>query len=297
VWPMIAIGWVISLAQRGAACMGRLAEILDVPAVAPEGPDAPRPAGRIEVRDLTFSYGDGRDPALSGVSFTIEPGARVAVVGATGSGKSTLASLLLKLYEAPPGTIFIDGQDLAAIPAGPLRRVVGAAPQDIFLFSDTLRANIAFGAVGEPPDEAVEAAARLSRIAEDAARFPNGLDQMVGERGVTLSGGQKQRVALARAAVRDPSILLLDDALSSVDAHTEREVLLSLRAFMKGRTSVLITHRMAVALDADRVIVLDAGRVVEQGTPAALVAKGGPFAAMVERQKLADALDGIGNGR
>ncbi len=296
VFPMIAIGWVIALAQRGAACMGRLTEILDEPPVPPDGPDAPRPAGRIEVRDLTFSNGDGRDPALRGVSFTIEPGSRVAVVGATGSGKSTLASLLLKLYEAPPGTIFVDGRDLATLPARPLRRALGAAPQDIFLFSDTLKANIAFGALDDPPDAAVEAAARLSKIAEDSARFPNGLNQMIGERGVTLSGGQKQRVALARAAIRDPAILLLDDALSSVDAHTEREVLLSLRAFLKGRTSVLITHRMAVALDADRVIVLDAGRVVEQGPPATLLVAGGLFAAMVERQKLADALDGDGSG-
>jgi ATP-binding cassette subfamily B multidrug efflux pump len=297
VWPMIAIGWVISLAQRGAACMGRLAEILDEPPAPADGPVIPRPSGRLEFRNLTFSYGDGRDPALAGVSFTIEAGSRVAIVGATGSGKSTIASLLLKLYEAPPGSIFVDGTDLAAMPAAPLRRAMGPAPQDIFLFSDTLRANIAFGAaVDEPTAEAVEAAARLSRIAEDAVRFPNGLDQRIGERGVTLSGGQKQRVALARAAVRDPAILVLDDALSSVDAHTEKEVLAGLRQFMKGRTSILITHRMAVALEADRVIVLDAGRVAEQGTPAELVARKGAFAAMVERQKLADAIEGNGNG-
>jgi len=300
VWPMIAIGWVIAMAQRGAACMGRLAEILDEPAqlespgLALKGGEA-TPSGRIEFRNLTFSYDPGRDPALRGVTFTVEPGSRVSVVGATGSGKSTIASLLLKLYEAPPGTLFIDGRDIAAMPTSPLRHALGAAPQDIFLFSDTLSANIAFGAVDEPDRARIESAAKLSRIAEDAVRFPDGLDQRIGERGVTLSGGQKQRVALARAAVRDPSILVLDDALSSVDAHTEREVLESLRAFMKGRTSVLITHRMAVALDADRVIVLDAGQVVEQGTPAELIARGGLFAAMVERQKLADALDANGN--
>jgi len=297
VWPMIAIGWVFAMAQRGAACMGRLAEILDEKPVPADEAGTPPPAGRIEFRDLTFSYGDGRDPALRGVSFTIEPGSRVAIVGATGSGKSTIASLLLKLYDAPPGTIFIDGRDLSTVPAAPLRRALGAAPQDIFLFSDTLSANIAFGAVGEPARGAVESAAKLSRIAEDAVRFPDGLDQKIGERGVTLSGGQKQRVALARAAVRDPSILLLDDALSSVDAHTEREVLVSLKAFMKGRTSVLITHRMAVALDADRVVVLEGGQVVEQGAPAELVARAGVFAAMVERQKLAEALDSDGTGR
>ncbi|HKS16193.1 MAG TPA: ABC transporter ATP-binding protein, partial [Planctomycetota bacterium] len=199
VWPMIAIGWVFAMSQRGAACMGRLAEILDVPPAPAEGPESPRPVGRIEFRDLTFSYGDGRDPALRGVSFAIEPGSRVAIVGATGSGKSTLASLLLKLYDAPAGTIFVDGRDLETIPTAPLRRAIGPAPQEIFLFSDTLRANIAFGAAGEPSREAVEAAARLSRIADDAVRFPDGLDQRIGERGVTLSGGQKQRVALARA--------------------------------------------------------------------------------------------------
>jgi len=295
VWPMIAIGWVVALAQRGAACMGRLAEILDEPP-APNGDcsTGPAKAGRIEVRDLTFSYGDGRDPALRGVTFAIEPGRRVAIVGATGSGKSTLASLLLKLYEPPPGTVFVDGRDITTIPASPLRRIMGSAPQDVFLFSDTLRANIAFGALDEPAPGAVEASAALSRIAADAERFPDKLDQRIGERGVTLSGGQKQRVALARAAIRDPQILLLDDALSSVDAHTEQEVLASLREFMKGRTSILITHRMAVALDSDRVIVLEGGKVAEQGAPGELLAKPGLFSAMVDRQKLADELDGNG---
>jgi len=295
VWPMIAIGWVVALAQRGAACMGRLAEILDEPP-APDGDGSTGPAraGRIEVRNLTFSYGDGRDPALRDVSFAIEPGSRVAVVGATGSGKSTLASLLLKLYEPPPGTVFVDGRDITTIPASPLRRVVGSAPQDVFLFSDTLRANIAFGALDEPVDGAVESAAHLSRIAADAERFPDKLDQRIGERGVTLSGGQKQRVALARAAIRNPQILILDDALSSIDAHTEQEVLSSLREFMKGRTSILITHRMAVALDADWVIVFDGGKVAEQGQPGDLLGKPGLFAAMVDRQKLADELDGNG---
>ncbi|HEY3226264.1 MAG TPA: ABC transporter ATP-binding protein [Planctomycetota bacterium] len=295
VWPMIAIGWVVALAQRGAACMGRLAEILDEPP-APDGDGSAGPAraGRIEVRDLTFSYGDGRDPALRGVSFAIEPGSRVAIVGATGSGKSTLAALLLKLYEPPPGTLFVDGRDITTIPASPLRRVVGSAPQDVFLFSDTLRANIAFGALDQPADGAVESAARLSRIAADAERFPDKLDQRIGERGVTLSGGQKQRVALARAAIRDPQILVLDDALSSIDAHTEQEVLSSLREFMKGRTSILITHRMAVALDSDWVIVLDGGKVAEQGPPGDLLGRPGLFAAMVDRQKLADELDGNG---
>jgi ATP-binding cassette subfamily B protein len=291
VWPMIAIGWVIAMAQRGAACMGRLVEILDEPP-SPETPISDgQVAGRIEFRRLSFSYGDGREPALRDVSFTIEPGRRVAVVGRTGSGKSTLVALLLKLYEAPPGTLFIDGQDITALSTDRLRRHVGPVPQDIFLFSDTLRSNIAFGALDDAAPEAVEKAARLSRIAGDAERFPDRLDQMIGERGVTLSGGQKQRVALARAAVRNPSILVLDDALSSVDSETEREILSSLRDFMKGRTSIVVTHRMGAALDADRVLVLDEGRLIEQGSPSELLALGGVFTAMVERQRLADELE------
>ncbi|MBI4563195.1 MAG: ABC transporter ATP-binding protein [Planctomycetes bacterium] len=292
VWPMIGLGWVFHLAQRGAACMGRIAEILDEPPAANgEAPPAGPPAtGRVEFRGLTFSYGDGREPALRNVSFTVEPGRRVALVGRTGSGKSTVLAILLKLYDPPRGTVFIDGVDVVDLRAGILRSRIGAVPQDIFLFSDTLRANIEFGARGELSAEDVERAARFSRIATDAVRFPDKLDQMIGERGVTLSGGQKQRLALARAIARDPALLLLDDALSSVDAHTEQEILADLRGFMKGRTSILVTHRMAPILDADAVVVLDEGRVVEVGRPDELLRRGGWFAAMCERQRLAEEL-------
>lgn len=291
VWPMIAIGWVFSLAQRGAACMGRLTEILDEPPAPGAGSADGAPfSGQIEARRLTFSYGDGRPPALREVSFLFQPGWRVGIVGRTGSGKSSLGSLLTRTYEPPPGTLFIDGRDVTEIPTERLRRHIGAVPQDLFLFSDTLRQNIGFGAAGTPAPGSVEAAAKLSRIDQDAARFPDGLDQLVGERGVTLSGGQKQRTALARAAIREPSILVLDDALSSVDSGTEREILEGLRAFAKGRTTLLITHRMGPVLDCDHVLVMDEGRVAESGPPAELLRSGGLFTRMVERQRLADEL-------
>lgn len=292
VWPMIAIGWVFSLAQRGAACMGRLTELLDErPAPGPDGPADGAPfAGQIEARNLTFAYGDGRAPALKDVSFLIKPGWRVGIVGRTGSGKSSLGALLTRTYEPPPGALFLDGRDVTEIPTERLRRHIGAVPQDLFLFSDTLRNNIAFGAVADPEPAAVEAAARLSRIGEDAARFPAGLDQLIGERGVTLSGGQKQRTALARAAIREPAILVLDDALSSVDSGTEREILEGLRAYARGRTTLLITHRMGPVLECDHVLVLDEGRVAESGPPGDLLRRGGLFARMVERQRLADEL-------
>ncbi len=291
VWPMIAIGWVVNLAQRGAACLGRLTEILDLPA-APgvDGPDDRTPvAGALEIRDLTFAH-DGQEgaPALRGVSFRVEPGSRVGIVGRTGSGKSTLLSLLVRDYEPPPGTIFLDGRDLVTIPVDRLRRHVAGVPQDVFLFSDSLRANIAFGAVGDAAPAVVEEAARISRIAADAERFPGRLDQVVGERGVTLSGGQKQRTALARAIARDPAVLLLDDALSAVDARTEREILGELGAWAKGRTSIIVTHRLAAILDCDLVVVLEDGRVAESGPPSELLRRGGAFARLAERQRIAE---------
>jgi ATP-binding cassette subfamily B protein len=256
---------------------------------------------------------------LHGVDLSVRPGESVAIVGRTGSGKTTLLHLIARLYEPTEGTIALGGVPAERWPRGLFRRRFGNVPQETFLFSDTIRANIAFGfdddgadpragaagtgaagvaaPIAPARDAGLERAAQRAGLGPDLAGFPAGLETILGERGVTLSGGQKQRVALARAAVREPAILLLDDALSSVDAHTEREVLASLRHFMKDRTSVLITHRMAVALDAERVIVLDAGRVLEQGAPADLLARRGAFAAMVERQKLADALDSDGTGR
>ena len=295
VWPMIAIGWVVGVVQRGVACLGRLVEIFDA---VPEVDDARAVAGSppvpsIEARQLTFAYAADRAPALLDVSFRIEAGERVAVVGRTGSGKSTLVSLLLRLYRVPDGALFVGGRDVNTIPLRDLRASIGAVPQDLFLFSAPLRENIAFGtASGAATDEEVRRASEISRLTADLEKFPGGLDQVIGERGVTLSGGQKQRAALARALVREPGILVLDDALSSVDADTEESIRERLAAYVKGRTTVLITHRLSMAMDADHILVLEGGRLVEQGRHAELVARSGVYAALWESQKLAEELAG-----
>jgi ATP-binding cassette, subfamily B, multidrug efflux pump len=293
LWPMVAIGWVVSLAQRGVACMERIGEILDatpdsddrraVPAAAPI-------AGRIEARNLTFGYAPDRAPALAGVSFEVHPGQKVAIVGRTGAGKSSIVQLLLRHYKVPDGMLFVDGRDVNTIPLAELRGAVGTVPQDLFLFSDRIRENIAFGGLNGVADEAISRAAEISRLAADLDHFPDRLDQMIGERGVTLSGGQKQRTALARAVVREPRILVLDDALSAVDSHTEREIQDRLREFMKGRTTIVITHRLSAITDADRILVLDEGRLVEQGRHDTLVAAGGSYAKLWESQKLTEEL-------
>ncbi|MBI2933352.1 MAG: ABC transporter ATP-binding protein [Planctomycetes bacterium] len=291
VWPMVGLGWTITMVQRGVACLGRITELLEAPPEQRDGSASGTDfAGRIDVRNLTFRYDEDREPALRNVSFAIEPGETVAIVGRTGSGKSSIAALLTRLYPAPAGTIFVDGKDVNDIPVEELRKAVGCVPQDPFLFSDTLRENIAFGSLDG--QAGVERAAALARIAADAERFPGRLDQMIGERGVTLSGGQKQRTALARALVRRPAILILDDALSSVDAHTEREILDELRSYRKGRTCIVITHRLAAVRDADRIVVLGAGEVAETGRHDELVARGGLYARMCERQQIVDQLEG-----
>jgi len=293
LWPMIAIGWVISILQRGVACMGRLDEIFeakpdstDDQALAGEAPID----GRIEARNLTFSYVADRAPALNQVSFSILPGQKVAVVGRTGAGKSTIVQLLLRHYRLPDGMLFVDGRDVNTIPLAELRGAIGTVPQDLFLFSDKLRENIAFGGRNGVSDEAIRQAAAISRLEADLDQFPDRLDQVIGERGVTLSGGQKQRTAIARAIVREPRILVLDDALSAIDSHTEREIQDRLREFMKGRTTLVITHRISAITDADLILVLDEGRVVEQGTHASLAAAGGRYAALWESQRLAEEL-------
>lgn len=292
-WPVIAMGWVITLIQRGAACMNRIAELLDAPEEEepPEGP-APK-AGAIEIRGLTFRYGEDREPALDGLSLKIAAGERVAVVGRTGSGKSTLIQVLLGLYRVPRGTVLIDGRDINDYPRRALRNVIGGVPQDTFLFSDRLSANIAFGARdGDGHEAAVLAAAEDSRILEDASGFPHGIHQVIGERGITLSGGQKQRTAIARALIRRPSLLLLDDALSSVDVHTEKDILERLDRFMEGRTSILVTHRFSAVAKVDRIVVLDRGRVAEEGTHRELMRRKGLYAELAARQRLEEALQG-----
>ena len=292
VWPVIAIGWVVSLFHRGAACMERLVEILDAPG-ADEGSspnETPPQAGRIEVRDLTFRYTDDRPPALRGVSFQIAPGQRIALVGRTGSGKSTLVQILLGLYRPERGHVFLDDRDINDYSRHALRDAIGAVTQDTFLFSDALRDNISFGGRNGVTDEMIRHAADVSRISVDAERFPDGLAQVVGERGITLSGGQKQRAAIARAVIRKPSILLLDDALSSVDAHTEREILEGLDKFLRGRTCLIVTQRFSVTTLVDRILVMDDGRIVEEGTHEELLQKRGLYAQLAERQRLVEEL-------
>lgn len=292
VWPMIALGWVVNLTQRGMASMGRLSKIFDEAPVIHDAAAVPNPppiAGDIEFRRLTFAYpgpdGNPRPPVLRDVSLRIPRGTTLAVVGPTGAGKSTLANLIPRLLDAPPGTLLIDGRPIRDYPLRQLRAAIGYAQQESFLFSDTIAANIAFG-VEEASPEAIAQAAEQAGLREDVARFPKGFETVVGERGITLSGGQKQRTALARALLRNPKILILDDALSAVDTETEARILGHLRQVMRGRTTILIAHRISTVKDADHIVFLEDGRIVEQGTHAQLLALGGRYAALYERQKL-----------
>jgi ATP-binding cassette subfamily B protein len=297
-WPMIAFGWVTNILQRGMASWKRMLEIINaVPEISDAGvTETGRTApltGRIELRHLSLTFpGSGR-PVLDDVSLSIEAGATVAIVGPTGSGKSTLVSLLPRLHEPPPGTVFLDGVDVREIPLARLRAAIGVVPQEPFLFSDTIAENIAFGV--ELPDEAARAArireaAAIARLDVDVDGFPRGYDTLVGERGITLSGGQKQRTAIARALMTDPRILVLDDALSAVDTYTEEEILARLRGVMRQRTSIIVAHRISTVRDADRIFVLDAGRIVERGTHDELVARNGLYAGMYRKQLLEEEL-------
>jgi ATP-binding cassette subfamily B protein len=253
--------------------------------------------GAIEIRKLDFTYPGTDRRVLEGISLSIAPGQTVAFVGATGSGKSTLINLLPRLHEPPAGTIFVDGVDVREIPLAALRGAVGFVPQEPFLFSDSIAANIALGTGAPdatPADTAradrVRAAAAVARLDKDVEGFPKGYETMVGERGITLSGGQKQRTALARAIVLDPRVLILDDALSAVDTYTEEEILSRLRGVMRQRTSIIVAHRISTVRDADQIFVLDHGRVVERGRHADLVAGGGYYASLYRKQLLEEEL-------
>ncbi|MGH7397240.1 MAG: ABC transporter ATP-binding protein [Candidatus Rokuibacteriota bacterium] len=295
-WPTIALGWTLANIQRGLAAMARVIEILDERAhgglggQADDDPDnrGLLPGGPVEFRGLTFAY-DERPPALRDVSFTVPAGAVVAVVGPTGSGKSTLGALLCRLYEPPRGTVWVAGSDVRDLPRGRLRRSVGYVPQESFLFSRPLRDNVRLADESAGPDR-LEAVARTAGLADDLAALPGGWDTVVGERGLTLSGGQRQRVALARALVADPPFLVLDDVLASVDAAKEWEITRALRSAAGGRTTLLMTHRLKAAAEADAIVVLDEGRVVEQGRHADLLAAGGLYARLWRVQQLEDEL-------
>jgi ATP-binding cassette subfamily B multidrug efflux pump len=295
-WPMIALGWVVNIFERGEASMGRLAEVLDsVPAIGDHHAQAAPPIrGELEVRGLTFGY-DPERPVLQDVSLKVPAGATVAIVGATGSGKSTLASLLPRLFDPPPGTVFVDGVDVRLLPLQQLREAIGFVPQETFLFSATVRENVAFGLAASVPahevQRRVEAAADVAQLAKDVADFPHGYDTLVGERGLTLSGGQKQRTALARALAAEPRILVLDDALSAVDTYTEEEILRGLRAARRTRTTVLVSHRVSTVKDADLIVVLADGRVVEHGRHEQLVSGGGYYADLHRRQLLREEME------
>jgi ATP-binding cassette subfamily B protein len=309
VWPMIALGWVTNIFQRGAASMGRLNYILTAkPQIddrtAKVSPET-RIEGTIEFRNLKFTYptadlntgkngvnGHGGEPkaVLENINLTIPAGSTVAIVGPTGSGKTTLAALIARLWDAPEGSILIDGRPIREWPVESLRRAIGYVPQDTYLFTESLGENIAFGLENfELPQ--VREAAQIANLDSDVQDFAGQYQTMVGERGITLSGGQKQRTAIARAVIRDPRILILDDSLSAVDTQTEEKILGQLRGVMRGRTTILIAHRTSTVRDADQIVVIKDGGIVERGTHDDLLARGGYYADLYQKQLLEEELE------
>ena len=295
-WPVIALGWVINIFQRGTASMARINEILvEQPEIedsssvkaAGEGARATQIRGEIEFRGLNFAYNGV--PVLHEINLRVPAGSSLAIVGPTGSGKTTLVSLIPRIYDAAPGSVLIDGRPVREFPLEPLRRQIGFVPQETFLFSETIRENIAFGKA-DATEEEVRSAAEAASIAQDIEEFPERYRTLVGERGITLSGGQKQRTAIARAIIRNPRILILDDALSSVDTHTEDKILNHLREVMQGRTTIFISHRVSTVRNADRIAVLHAGRIVELGTHDELLARNGYYSDLYNKQLLEEEL-------
>jgi ATP-binding cassette subfamily B multidrug efflux pump len=311
-WPIIALGWVLNIFQRGTASMGRIAQILDAKPAVCDDPalirvqDGTPIRGEIEFRNLTFAYPkESKGPAeqlnvsvqpgspvLHGINLTVPAGTSLAIVGPTGSGKSTLVNMITRVYEAEPGMVLVDGRPIREYPLAWLRENIGFVPQETFLFSDTIRENIAFG-TENATDEAVRRAAEIARIAGDIEEFPEKYETTVGERGITLSGGQKQRIAIARAVIRDPKILVLDDALASVDTQTEDHILNHLREVMEGRTTIFISHRVSTVRNADRIAVLHNGRIVEYGTHEELVALNGYYTDLHNKQMLEEELETV----
>jgi ATP-binding cassette, subfamily B, multidrug efflux pump len=298
-WPIIALGWVINIFQRGTASTGRIQEILSerpeiedseviqLKSRTAESPVSTQLRGEIEFRHLNFSYNS--TPVLHDINLRIPAGSSLAIVGPTGSGKTTLVDLIPRIYDAEPGTVLIDGIPVREYPLADLRRNLGFVPQETFLFSETVRENIAFGKE-DATDQEVRSAAAAASIGEEIEGFPEQYQTLVGERGITLSGGQKQRTAIARAIIRNPRILILDDALSSVDTNTEDKILNHLREIMRGRTTIFISHRVSTVRNADRIAVLHAGRIVELGTHDELVAKDGYYTDLYNKQLLEEEL-------
>jgi len=302
VWPMIALGWAVNLVQRGAASMARINELFrEQPAIASPPDPARLPPARggraVEFDGVWFRYPGTQERGwvLEDVSFTVSPGRSLAIVGATGSGKTTLVDLLVRAYDPGRGGIRLDGVDVRRLDLAELRREVGFVPQETFLFGETLRDNVLLGA---PDDGRLEQVAEVSQLAEALPSLPNGFDTLLGERGINLSGGQKQRAAIARALAQDPPVFVLDDALSAVDAHTEARILAALRGALTGRTSIIVSHRLAAVRDADWILVLDEGRIVEQGVHADLIARGGRYWELLRRQQLEEELEeeGVSGG-
>jgi ATP-binding cassette, subfamily B, multidrug efflux pump len=294
-WPMIALGWVVSLYQQGAASMGRIREMMmQNTRIADTEETLPIEVikGDIEFDNVGLSYeGNNNTKVLDGVSFHAPAGSSLAIVGATGAGKTSIINLITRVYEAQKGRVLVDGVDVRRIPLEVLRRNIGVVPQDTFLFSSSLDENVAFGVDEDEIDPVlVGRAVETARLSNDLDQFPDGIQTVIGERGVTLSGGQKQRTALARAIMRDPTILILDDSLSSIDTQTQAQILAGLKRVLEGRTSIIISQRISTVKDADQIIVLDDGKIIERGSHSELVALRGHYASMYRRELLSTEL-------